>query len=134
MSSRRILVDTNVLVYSTFEDSDRHEEALRILSEEKVVIPRVVIHEFIWVLAKLTNDAELIKRKVEELKDFEVIAEELDDIVDGVKTLSDDGRTLRMINDYVILALAKRLNLELATYDHGLRRVAIRHGIKVTKD
>jgi len=122
MSSRRILVDTNVLVYSTFEDSDRHEEALRILSEEKVVIPRVVIHEFIWVLAKLTNDAELIKRKVEELKDFEVIAEELDDIVDGVKTLSDDGRTLRMINDYVILALAKRLNLELATYGPRVKK------------
>jgi|ECHhosMinimDraft_1075155.scaffolds.fasta_scaffold11090_2 predicted nucleic acid-binding protein len=131
MSSLRTLADTNVLVYSTFEDSDKHEEAMRLLSQGDVVIPRIVVYEFIWVLAKLTNDLDLVRRKVEELRDFHIVTEELEDMIEGVKILNDDRRTFRMINDYVILALAKRLKLKLMTYDEGLRKVAKRHGVEV---
>ena len=133
MASRRILIDTNVLVYSTFEDSERHKEAVKVLTENDVVIPQIVIYEYIWVLAKLTNNADLIKQKLEELKDFEIVKEEIEDIIKGVEMLKYDNKSLRMLNDYIILALAKRLNIGLATYDNNLIKAGIKNGVNIYK-
>ncbi|BDC17575.1 PIN domain-containing protein [Acidianus sp. HS-5] len=130
MTSRRILIDTNVLVYSTFEDSERHKEAVKVLTENEVVIPQIVIYEYMWVLAKLTNNVDLIKQKLEELKDFEIVKEELEDIIKGVEMLKYD-KSLRMLNDYIILALAKRLNIELTTYDSELIKAGIKNGVNI---
>nr|WP_256202101.1 PIN domain-containing protein [Sulfuracidifex metallicus] len=41
-----IVVDTNILVYSTFEDSENHSEALEIIEKEDVKIPQIVVYEF----------------------------------------------------------------------------------------
>ncbi|BFI74832.1 PIN domain-containing protein [Sulfurisphaera ohwakuensis] len=118
-------------MYSTFEDSERHEEAIKILTENEVVIPQIVVYEYIWVLARLTNNVDLVKQKLEELKDFEIVKEDLEDMIKGVEMLRKDNKPIRMLNDYIILAIAKRLNIELATYDTELVKAGIRHSVNI---
>ncbi|ADX84689.1 PIN domain-containing protein [Saccharolobus islandicus] len=125
-----IVVDTNILVYSTFEDSENHFEALEIIEKEDVKILQIVVYEFLWVLAKLTSDVSLIKTKIEELREFEIICESPETILNGVKMLKEDGKPLKMLNDYVVLALAKELKGDLATYDEKLRKIAEKHGVR----
>jgi predicted nucleic acid-binding protein len=126
-----IIVDTNILVYSTFEDSENHSKALEIIEKEDVKIPHTVVYEFLWVLAKLTSDVSLIKTKIEELREFEILCESPEIILNGVKMLKEDGKPLKMLNDYVILALAKELKGDLATYDEKLRKIAEKHGVRI---
>ncbi|MEM0373061.1 MAG: PIN domain-containing protein [Sulfolobaceae archaeon] len=126
-----IIVDTNILVYSTFEDSENHSKALEIIEKEDVKIPQIVIYEFLWVLAKLTSDVSLIKTKIEELREFEIICESPETILNSVKMLKEDGKPLKMLNDYIILALAKGLKGDLATYDEKLRKIAEKHGVRI---
>ena len=128
---RPIVVDTNVLVYSTFEDSENHKQALEIIEREGVKIPQIVIYEYLWVLAKLTSDSSLLKVKVKELKEFEIICESQDVILNGIKMLIEDSKPIRMLNDYIILALTKELNGNLATYDEKLRKIAEKWGVNV---
>ena len=126
-----IVVDTNILVYSTFEDSKNHSKALEIIEKEDVKIPQIVVYEFLWVLAKLTSDVSLIKTKIEELREFEIVCESPEIILNGVKMLKEDGKPLKMLNDYVVLALAKELKGNLATYDEKLRKIAEKHGVRI---
>ena len=47
----KALIDTNVLVYDTFEDSIYHAEAKKLLdSLDRWIIPSIVIHEYVWVM------------------------------------------------------------------------------------
>ncbi|WP_373469183.1 PIN domain-containing protein [Acidianus infernus] len=123
-------MDTNVLVYSTFEDSENHSKALEIVEKEDVKIPQIVVYEFLWVLAKLTLNVYLIETKIKELREFEIICESPETILNGIKMLKEDGKPLKMLNDYIILALAKELKGNLATYDERLRKTAEKHGVK----
>ena len=117
--------------FSTFEDSENHSKALEIIEKEDVKIPQIVVYEFLWVLAKLTSDVSLIKTKIEELREFEIICESPEIILNGVKMLKEDGKPLKMLNDYVVLALAKELKGDLATYDEKLRKIAEKHGVRI---
>ncbi|BCU68036.1 PIN domain nuclease [Sulfolobales archaeon HS-7] len=126
-----IIVDTNVLVYSTFEDSENHTRALDIIQREDVKIPQIVVYEFLWVLAKVTSNVSVINTKVEELREFEIICEGPETVLVGVKMLKEDRKPLRMLNDYVILALAKGVKGDLATYDEKLRKIAKKRGVRV---
>jgi len=130
MRKSRVVVDTNVLIYATIEDSEHHEEAYRILMEKHIVIPYVVLYEYLWVLLKLTNNVKFTKIKIEELKDFQLLHEDIDIIQTGLEALSKDGAPLTMANDYIILAIAM-LEGALATYDKRLRKLANKYGIGV---
>ncbi len=45
--------------------------------------------------------------------------------------LKEDGKPLKMLNDYVILTLAKELKGDLATYDEKLRKIAEKRGVRI---
>jgi len=51
----RVVIDANVLIYATFVDSEHHDEAYSILQRHDVVILYVVLYEYLWALAKLTE-------------------------------------------------------------------------------
>jgi len=51
----RAVIDTNVLIYATFVGGEYHDEAYSILQGHGVVIPYVVLYEYLWALAKLTE-------------------------------------------------------------------------------
>jgi len=114
---QRVVVDTNVLVYATFEDMEHHEEAYDILLKYNVVIPYIVLYEFLGVLARLTKNISVIMIKLSELTEFEIIHEDLDVVRSGIVMMRDDNAPIDMMNDYVILSVAM-LEGSLATYDN----------------
>jgi len=127
---QRVVVDTNVLVYATFEDMEHHEEAYDILLKYNVVIPYIVLYEFLGVLARLTKNISVIMIKLSELTEFEIIHEDLDVVRNGIVMMRDDNAPIDMMNDYVILSVAM-LEGSLATYDRRLRNLASKRGVVV---
>lgn len=132
----RLLPDANVLVYETLEDSHHHAKACEIIdSAKEVFIPSLVIHEYVWVMLKLGISPEIVSLKIEEyLEDTRTryFAEPIDAYQRAVKMLQEDKRSFKEINDYLILAIALREGLVLATYDIKLRKAALRRGVEVT--
>ena len=62
------VVDTNVLIYDTFEDSEFHEEAKELLdSTLEWEIPTVVIIELVAVMNKLGIERSKIISKLKEI-------------------------------------------------------------------
>lgn len=52
-TSRRLLLDTNVLVYDTIGDSEAHSVAVELVdSASEIIIPSIVVHEYIWVMLR----------------------------------------------------------------------------------
>ena len=51
----RAVIDRNALIYATFVGGEHHDEACSILQRHGIVIPYVVLYEYLWALAKLTE-------------------------------------------------------------------------------
>lgn len=52
----RLLPDTNVLIYDTIEDSEHYDKAAKIIDEAKeVIIPSLVIHEYVWAMFEIVQ-------------------------------------------------------------------------------
>jgi len=127
---KQIVVDTNVLIYATFEDTEHHNEAYKILREYDIVIPYIVLYEFLGVLTKLTGNVGIIMTKLDELTEFTIMCENLDIIRSGIAMMRNDSAPITMMNDYIILSVAM-LKGALATYDKKLRNLANKRGITV---
>ncbi len=131
----RAVVDTNVLIYDTFEDSIYHEEAKNILNSLKEwIIPTIVIHEYVWALKSLKIDVKTVLEKVEEYVyhvKTKTVYETQDDVIYSLKTILHDRLSLLRYNDMVILSIAIRLRTPLATFDKKLRTQAEKTNVKV---
>ena len=132
----KVLLDTNVLVYDTVEDSDYHGEAARIVDEAKeIYIPSIVVHEYIWVMLKTvqappTFVSQKIKEYIEDPRVVYIL--ELPEILAyALKFLEEDKASAKEVNDYIILATAFHYNLVLATFDKELKSRAVKRGLKV---
>ncbi len=133
----KVLVDTNVLVYDTVEDSEHHNDAVAIIdSATELVIPSIVIHEYIWVMARHLNiNLNLIALKLREyLMDpprVNYLLEDLSIYDRALNMMIEDRASTRDINDYLILSMAISENAVLATFDLDLARRAIKRNVRV---
>ncbi|HEX9913634.1 MAG TPA: PIN domain-containing protein [Candidatus Bathyarchaeia archaeon] len=123
------VVDTNVLVFDTFEDSDSHGDALEALdSLEEWVIPGIVFHEYVWFMKDQKVTAEDTRMKVNEyLMDTKTRFHPID--ADDIAFAVGNVRRLGEYNDLVILSSAKRLGLPLLTFDKRLAAKAREFGV-----
>lgn len=122
-------MDTNVLVFDTFGDSELHDEARRKLEQaEGWVLPGIVLHEYVWALRGLKATISLARDKVEEYMLSEkstFSSDSLDDVLFATRESSSFSR----YNDYLILSHAKRLGAKLLTFDVELERDAQKVGV-----
>ncbi len=131
----RAVVDTNVLIYDTYEDSVHHSEASQLLdSLDEWVIPMVVIYEYIWFLKGMGVDP---KTALEKIEDY-VLSEKgrtykEDDLLvrRALTSLSQQGLSLSRFNDEVVIGVAAEEGIPLATFDRRMRSRAKRLGVKV---
>lgn len=123
------VVDTNVLVFDTFEDSDSHGDALEALDAlEEWVIPGIVFHEYVWFMKDQKVAAEDTRMKVNEyLMDTKTRFHPID--ADDIAFAVGNVRRLGEYNDLVILSSAKRLGLPLLTFDKRLAAKAKEFGV-----
>jgi len=128
------VIDTNVLIYDTFEDTSLHKEAKTKLDKlENWCIPAMVIHEYIWFMKAEGIDISTAKDETIRYITHEKTVIVPDD-TDGILFSIENMKNYQDYNDHVILAAAKRLNKPLFTFDRQLKEDALRIGINITKN
>jgi len=130
----KAVIDTNVLVYDTFEDSVFHEQAKRLLDLlEEWIIPLIVVYEYIWFMKGLEID---LKSSMEKTREYllhpksKVLTERTSDLIKVLDTLLSEKIPLSRFNDKVILSIASKVGC-IATFDSKLREQASTRGLVV---
>jgi len=125
------VVDTNVLLYSVNRSSERYEEARGIIhSLDRIVLPTIVVYEFVWNLAVPGISVQEAERTLSKilLNERVALADDRRYLLSAFELFGNLG--LKHYNDSVILAIAKEVGT-LATYDRKLRNRAEKVGIKI---
>ncbi len=127
------MLDTNVLIFDTFEDSEFHVQAASTLdSIERWTLPGIVFHELIWFFKARKIELSRARTKVEEY-----IANEKTSfspcIADDIRFAVTRMKDYTQYNDLIVLSTAKRLGLPLFTFDEELKRSARENSIRVVK-
>jgi predicted nucleic acid-binding protein len=122
------IIDTNVLVYETVEDSLYHEEATKKMGELKMVhLPTNVLIEFILLMKRLGLSEGFIAKKVLRIlegENFKLVDITSSDFKESLSLIAREGTSVKRINDKMILALARRKGLPILTYDKQLKQQA----------
>jgi len=122
------IIDTNVLVYETVEDSLYHEEATKKMGELKTVhLPTNVLIEFILLMKRLGLSEGFIAKKVLRIlegENFKLVDITSSDFRESLSLIAREGTSVKRINDKMILALARRKGLPILTYDKQLKQQA----------
>jgi predicted nucleic acid-binding protein len=128
---KECVIDTNVLVYDTIEDSEHHETASAIIDNLDIcIIPSVVLEEFIFTLAKLGLDNKIIYEKVIDLLEtFEYLPIEKEDIINALNMIEKEKVSFKKFNDKLILCIAERRKVKLLTFDKELQKEQKRYKI-----
>ncbi len=124
------VVDTNILIFDTFEDSEFHTEAGKLLdSLERWILPSIVVHEYVWFMKGEGLDLGFSQEKVIEFLTHAkttFVPTQVDDILFSIQRIEEH----RDYNDFLVLSAAKRTGHPLLTFDARLKRHAARHGVR----
>ena len=113
------VADTNLLVAVMVEDDRNHKQAIRIWeSFEKFFVPAIVLFELSFFLVKNKLSLGLLDQVVTDPK-VEFVENNLDDFSYLVRH-SDKVRRYDDVGDLIIVSLARRLGIELKTFDKDL--------------
>ena len=109
MEKERIVVDTNVLVRATFEDYEDHKKSLDILTSYDIILPEVVIYEFIGILIEYVNDIDTIYRVINNLELFEIESIKIKDVKEALKMIKENNKKLNKsnLNDFILLSVVR---------------------------
>ena len=133
MEKERIVVDTNVLVRATFEDYEDHQKSLDILTIYDIILPEVVIYEFLGILMEYVNDIDTIYRVINNLELFEIESIKIKDIKEALKMIKENNKKLNKsnLNNFILLSIVERLNCSFITYDEDLKKIAKKYNIEI---
>lgn len=124
------VVDTNVLIFDTFEDSEFHVEAMKLLdSLKRWILPSIVFHEYVWFMKEEKLDLNFSREKVTEYLTHaktNTVPIQVDDILFSIQRIKE----YRDYNDFLILSAAKRMGHTLLTFDERLKKHANQHGVR----
>ena len=120
------VIDTNVLVYDTIEDSTYHEDAKKKLSTlKKWVIPTIVLEEFTIVLLQLKVEKSFIRKKLLEIlhdEKVEIVPLTRQYFIDSINIVSKENISFKRLNDKLIVSVAKARKLPIFTYDKEIKK------------
>ena len=125
------VIDTNVLLYSVNRSSERYEEVRGIINSlDRIVLPTIVVYEFVWNLAVAGISVQEAERTLSKilLNERVALADDRRYMLPAFELFGNLG--LKHYNDSVILAMAKEVRT-LASYNKRLRNRAGKLGIKI---
>ena len=125
------VLDTNILIFDTFEDSALHEEAhSKLDSLERWFIPSIVFHEYVSFMKAEKIELSFTKRK---LAEYLMSAKTVYSTIESADILfaSQEIGDYREYNDLLILSVSKRLSQPLLTYDKSLQETCERFEVKL---
>jgi predicted nucleic acid-binding protein len=124
------VIDTNVLVFDSFEDSEHYEEEESLLNDlQRWIIPGIVIHEYVWVLKGLDLPLSFLRSKVREY----LLNEKTSFSPTNIGNINYALKNMEKIteyNDLLILSTALRDDQYLASFDEKLRSRAETLGLE----
>jgi len=131
------VIDTNLLIYDTFEDTEFHKKAEEILeSLDRWYVPAIVVQEYVWFFKNNGFPAgealEALKGYTEDPR-FKGLSEDQGLIESALNFVVGEKLSLSRFNDAVILLHALEKGT-LVTFDAKLRNLAKRKGITVLPD
>ncbi len=130
-----MLVDTNVLVYDTIENSIHHDRASELIDgSENSIINLLSIIEFGFVLPRYGIDNDSVRMKLEELldDDYFTVSWLSGKTLEEVSVFMVENRlSFRDFNDWIIAYDAYSRNVPLATFDKVLSKKCKKLGIEV---
>ncbi|MEM5811191.1 MAG: PIN domain-containing protein [Candidatus Aenigmatarchaeota archaeon] len=122
-----MIIDTNVLIFDTFIDSEKHEEAKELLdSLHEWYLPTIVLIEFIAFLNKSGIKREELLAKIEELiknPKTILIGIESEDVIKAIEMIRKEKLSTLRLND-------KMVKKPLLTFDKNLELQAKRNSNK----
>jgi len=120
------VIDTNVLVYDTMEDSSFHEDVRdKLYRLEKWVVPSVVLEEFALVLMQLKVKESFIRDKILEIllnEKTEIATLSKQHFIDSIDIISREKVSVNKLNDKLIVSVAKAKKSPIFTYDKEIKR------------
>ena len=131
------VIDTNVLIYDTFEDTEFHKRAEEVLeSLDRWYVPAIVAQEYVWFFKNNGFSAgealEALGGYAEDPR-FRGLSEDPGIIESALNFVVAEGLSLSRFNDAVILLHALERGT-LVTFDAKLRKLAKRKGVNVLPD
>jgi len=114
----KAVVDTNVIFAYLNKEDSFHEKSKEIIKNlSKIILPTVVIFELVYIFQKHNLNFSII---YDLLTSKEVVYEEtkLSDILFALK---NKPKSFDEFHDYIILHTAKRLGINLETFDEELK-------------
>jgi len=129
------VIDTNVLIYDTVEDSKYHEKAKDILdSIDPWSIPSIVIYEYVWFFKRQNYGPKEVKTLLENyLTDpkKKIITDDGNHSINSFNILEDENLSLKHFNDMIILSSTKGSDRSIATFYGKLRSIADRYEVEL---
>ena len=130
-----VLVDTNVLVYDTIENSPHHDSASEFIDEsEDPIINSLSIVELGFVLPRYGLDNESVRMKTEELlhSDYFTVFWLSEKMMEKVSSFMVENKlSFRDFNDWIIAYDAYSRKVPLVTFDKILQKKCKKLGIQV---
>ena len=130
-----VLVDTNVLVYDTIENSPHQDSASEFIDEsEDPIINSLSIVELGFVLPRYGLDNESVRMKTEELlhSDYFTVFWLSEKMMEKVSSFMVENKlSFRDFNDWIIAYDAYSRKVPLATFDKILQKKCKKLGIQV---
>ncbi len=130
-----VLVDTNVLVYDTIENSSHHDSASELIDEsEDPIINSLSIVELGFVLPRYGIDNESVRIKIEELlhSDYFTVSWLSGKMMEKVSSFMVENKlSFRGFNDWIIAYDAYSRKVPLVTFDKILQKKCKKLGIQV---
>ena len=131
----KALIDTNVLIYDTFEDSIFHRDARKLLDSLNIwYLPLIVLYEYVWFMKGLGVSAKDVYDKVLEYIESErtrVVAETGKIVLSALTSILDENISLSRFNDKILVQIALEGKIPIASYDRKLRSQARKHGLTI---
>lgn len=116
------VADTNLLVAVMVEDDRNHKKAIRTWeSFDKFLVPAIALFELSFFLVKNKLSLDLLDQVVTDPK-IEFVENNLDDFSYLVRH-SDTVRYYDDVGDLIIVSVAKRLGVELKTFDKDMMKL-----------
>ena len=130
-----VLIDTNVLVYDTIENSQHHDSASELIDElEDPIINSPSIVELGFVLPRYGIDNERVRMKIEELlqSDYFTVSWLSGKMMEKVSSFMVENKlSFRGFNDWIIAYDAYSRKVPLVTFDKILQKKCKKLGIQV---
>ena len=113
------LFDTNVVFAFLHEKDPFHEKAVKLVEKtDKIILPLVVVFELIYLFYKYEINLKVLEELLS-ADEVEVVENTKEDVY---YALAMNPKSYDEFNDYLILSAARRLKVNLTTFDEDLKR------------